>query len=200
MTEKRILFLFLAAGLILATVLGIYFYRSNLGPTRDEVDDLLREFTKNIASGNYEDARALMTEESRGLLREPGTLLGEVVYQKLRLKTVENIYSEGNGSYAADVVLSVLDTLKVRTKAGLLFGEQVTESGPVEDPDQALSEIYSEILSRDDLPVIDSFCVIRLEMHNGHLYIKGDTVLQQVLESNSEISGSILEKLNDVEK
>ena len=44
MTHKRILFFFILAGLILAAVLGFYFYRSNLGPTHEAMEDLLQEF------------------------------------------------------------------------------------------------------------------------------------------------------------
>ena len=187
MTQKRILFFFILAGLILAAVLGFYFYHANLGPGRDEVNVLLTNFTENIAAGKLNNARNLMTEETRAFLRDPGTSLGEAVYKNLRLKSVENIYSEGNSIYTADVILSTLDTLKILAKAGLMFEEQDAKEETAEEEDLAIADIYNEILSRDDLPVIDNFCVIRMEMKNGQLFIIGDTALQNILEGNLPI-------------
>ena len=195
MTHKRILFFFLLAGLILAAILGFYFYRSNLAPSREAVESLLQEFIETVAAGDLSKARNLMTEESAVLLRGPGTLLGEKTYQSLRLKKIENIYTQGNNSYTADITLTTLDTLKVMVKAGQLFGEQIAENGPADDPDQAMADIYSEILSRDDLPLIDNFCIIQMEMRNGKLLIKGDTALQQALEGNPEDTGNIFKKM-----
>lgn len=197
MTHKRILFFFILAGLILAAVLGFYFYRSNLGPTGAAVETLLKEFTEAIAAGDLQKARSLMTPETAAYLRDPGTLLGEKVYQSLKLKTVENIYAQGNNIYTADVTLTAVDTLKIMAKAGQLFGEQIAENGPTEDPDQAVADIYSDLLSRDDLPVIDTFCVIRLEMRNGHLFVIGDTALQRVLEGDPETYSEMLEKMRE---
>ena len=51
MSRGRLLLLFLAAGLILAVVLGFYFYRSNLSPNQDDVTALLQKFTESISSG-----------------------------------------------------------------------------------------------------------------------------------------------------
>lgn len=195
MTHKRILFFFILAGLILAAILGFYFYRSNLAPSREAVESLLQEFIETVAAGDLSKARNLMTEESAVLLRGPGTLLGEKTYQSLRLKKIENIYTQGNNSYTADITLTTLDTLKVMVKAGQLFGEQIAENGPADDPDQAMADIYSEILSRDDLPLIDNFCIIQMEMRNGKLLIKGDTALQQALEGNPEDTGNIFKKM-----
>ena len=197
MTHKRILFIFLLAGLILAAILGFYFYRSNLGPTGEAVENLLQEFTGAIASGDLPKARSLMTAESAAYLRDPGTLLGEKVYESLKLKTVENIYALGNNLYTADVTLTTLDTLKVMAKAGQLFGEQVAENGPTDDADQTMADIYTQILSREDLPLIDTFCVVRLEMRNGQLYIIGDTALQRVLEGDPETYSEMLEKMRE---
>ena len=184
MSKTRMLILFAAAGVILALVLGVYFYRSNLGPTRGEVTALLEDFFGKIAANDLPGARALMTNETRSLLREPGTMLGQTVYQQLKLKSVDDVFADG-GLYVADVTLTGLDTLKVTTKAGMLFAEQVTESGPVDDPDQAMAEIYEEILTRDDLPLVDNFCMIRMEMRNGKLLILADTTLQQTIEGIS---------------
>ena len=195
MTHKRILFFFILAGLILAAILGFYFYRSNLAPSREAVESLLQEFIETVAAGDLSKARNLMTEESAVLLRGPGTLLGEKTYQSLRLKKIENIYTQGNNSYTADITLTTLDTLKVMVKAGQLFGEQIAENGPADDPDQAMADIYSDILSRDDLPLIDNFCIIQMEMRNGKLLIKGDTALQQALEGNPEDTGNIFKKM-----
>lgn len=184
MSKKRILLFFAAAGLILAVILGVYFYRSNLGVSRETVASLLTDYTEKIAAGNLDAARALMTEETRPLLRDPGTTLGETVYRNLKFKSVDSIYTEGSGNYAADVIMTLPDTLKITTKAGLLFGEKVEAEGPFDDPDRAIAEIYEEILSRDDLPMIDSYCVIRLETRNGSLFICGDENLQKTLEGN----------------
>ena len=200
MTHKRILFFFLLAGLILAAILGFYFYRSNLAPSREAVESLLQEFIETVAAGDLSKARNLMTEESAVLLRGPGTLLGEKTYQSLRLKKIENIYTQGNNSYTADITLTTLDTLKVMVKAGQLFGEQIAENGPADDPDQAMADIYSEILSRDDLPLIDNFCIIQMEMRNGKLLIKGDTALQQALEGNPEDTGNIFKKMIEADQ
>lgn len=200
MTHKRILFFFILAGLILAAILGFYFYRSNLAPSREAVESLLQEFIETIAAGDLSKARNLMTEESAVLLRGPGTLLGEKTYQSLRLKKIENIYTQGNNSYTADITLTTLDTLKVMVKAGQLFGEQIAENGPADDPDQAMADIYSEILSRDDLPLIDNFCIIQMEMRNGKLLIKGDTALQQALEGNPEDIGNIFKKMIEADQ
>ena len=182
MSQKRILMLFAAAGIILAIVLGVYAYRSNLGPTKNEVTALLESFIGKIAAGDMEGARALMTEETRTMLRDPGTELGQTVYRELKLKSVDAVYSEGSGFYTADVVLTGLDTMKVMATAGVLFAEQVTETGPVGDTDQAMAEIYEEILSRDDLPYLDNFCIVRMTLRNGELLIVGDSALQQTLE------------------
>ena len=111
------------------------------------------------------------------------------------MKKIENIYTQGNNSYTADITLTTLDTLKVMVKAGQLFGEQIAENGPADDPDQAMADIYSDILSRDDLPLIDNFCIIQIEMRNGKLLIKGDTALQQALEGNPEDTGNIFKKM-----
>ena len=197
MTHKRILFFFILAGLILAAVLGFYFYRSNLGPTHEAMEDLLREFTEAIADGNYQKARNLMTPETAAYLRDPGTLLGKKVYQSLKLKAIENIYTQDKNVYTADVTLTALDTLKVMAKAGQLFGEQIAENGPTDDPDQAMADIYTQILSREDLPVIDTFCVVRLEMRSGNLYIIGDAALQRVLEGDPETYSEMLERMRE---
>ena len=71
MSKKRILLLFAAAGLILAVILGVYFYRSSLGISRETVASLLTDYTEKIAAGELDAARALMTEETRQFLRVP---------------------------------------------------------------------------------------------------------------------------------
>lgn len=187
MSKKQVLLLFASAGVILAAVLGVYFYRSNLGPSTAEVSALLQTFTEKIASGALDEARQLMTEDTRALLRDPGTVLGETVYRELRLKSTDSVRSEGDGRYTADVVFTTPDTMKIMTKAGMLFAEKVTEEGPADDTDQAIADIYTEILSRDDLPTIDNFCVVRLELQNGQLYIRGDAALQQALEGGMRV-------------
>ena len=83
MAKNRIMILFIAAGLVLAVVLGAYFYRSNLGPSQSEIVSLLNNFMEKIAAGDLDGARKLMTEETRGTLRQPGTILGETVYREL---------------------------------------------------------------------------------------------------------------------
>ena len=193
MSKKRILILFAAAGLVLAVVLGAYFYRSNLGPSQNEIVSLLNDFIGKIAAGDLDGARKLMTEETRGLLREPGTILGETVYRDLKLKSIESVYNEGSGGYAADVILTTLDTLKIMAAAGILFGEKVAETGPANDADQMMAEIYSEILSRDDIPMIDNFCVIRMEMRNGQLLILGGEGLQKALEGGITENSNLLD-------
>lgn len=194
MSRGRLLVLFFAAGLILAVVLGVYFYRSNLSPDQDDVNALLQRFTECISSGDYESARQMMTEETRSLLRDPGTVLGETVYRELKLKSVDKVYREETGGYAADVILTGPDTLKIMTKAGILFGEKVAAEGPADDPDQMLAGIYAEILARDDIPMLDNFLIIRMENRGGQLLIHGDKTLQQALEgnisTNSVLTGS----------
>lgn len=194
MTKKHLMITFLAAGLILALVTGVYVYQTHRAPSREEIETLLQEFTERIASGDLSGARELLTEESRSLLRDPGTALGETIYCELRLKSVENILTEGSGIYTADVILTTPDTLKIMTRAGILFGERVTEEGPAEDPDRLMSEIYDEILSRDDLPMLDHFCVVRLMVRNGKPLIHADETLRRVLEGESEEIGSALNK------
>ena len=184
MKKKSILILFAAAGLILAVILGVYFYRSNLGPTNAEIHALIQNFIEKIAAGDTNAARALMAEDTRVFLRDPQTLLGETIYRNLKLKSIDSIFTEGGGSYAADVILTMPDTLKITAKAGLLFGEKVAAEGPADDPDQAIAEIYEEILARDDIPMIDSYCVIRFVMQDGELLIRGDETLQKTLEGN----------------
>ena len=196
MTRSRLLLFFIIAGLILAVILGVYFYRSNLGADQDEVTALLQDYVNMISSGDYESARQMMTEETRSLLRDPGTILGETIYRELRLKSVEKIYAEGNGRYAADVILTAPDSLKIMTKAGILFGEKVAEEGPVDDPDQVIGDIYKEILSRDDIPMLDNFLVVRLVKQKDGLLIDGDLSLQQVLEGNIGSGSSVLDALS----
>lgn len=197
MSRGRLLLLFLAAGLILAVVLGVYFYRSNLSPNQDDVTALLQKYTESISSGEYESARQMMTEETRSMLRDPGTILGETVYRNLKLKSVDRVYREETGGYAADVILTAPDTLKIMTKAGILFGEKVAAEGPADDPDQMLADIYAEILARDDIPMLDNFLIIRLENQNGKLLIHGDQTLQQALEGNIGENSGLLEAIAD---
>ena len=196
MAKNRIMIIFIAAGLVLAVVLGAYFYRSNLGPSQSEIVSLLNNFMEKIAAGDLDGARKLMTEETREMLREPGTILGETVYRELKLKSIESVYNEGSGGYAADVILSVPDTLKIMSTAGILFGEKVAEVGPADDADQMMTEIYSEILSRDDIPMIDNFCVIRMEMRNGELLILGDKGLQKALEGGITENSNLLDMIS----
>ena len=196
MAKNRIMIIFIAAGLVLAVVLGAYFYRSNLGPSQSEIVSLLNSFMEKIAAGDLDGARKLMTEETRGMLRQPGTILGETVYRELKLKSIESIYNEGSGGYAADVILSVPDTLKIMSTAGILFGEKVAEVGPADDADQMMTEIYSEILRRDDIPMIDNFCVIRMEMRNGELLILGDKGLQKALEGGITENSNLLDMIS----
>lgn len=196
MAKNRIMIIFIAAGLVLAVVLGAYFYRSNLGPSQSEIVSLLNNFMEKIAAGDLDGARKLMTEETRGMLRQPGTILGETVYRELKLKSIESIYKEGSGGYAADVILTVPDTLKIMSTAGILFGEKVAEVGPADDADQMMTEIYSEILSRDDIPMIDNFCVIRMEMRNGELLILGDKGLQKALEGGITENSNLLDMIS----
>lgn len=195
MNKNRLLFFFITAGLLLALILGIYFYRANLGPTQAEAVSLLQSFTEKINSGKLEEARSLMTEDTRPLLREPGTAMGKTLYQKLRLKSVENICTEGGNTYTADVVFRAPDSLKIILKAGELMEQRTAGAKTEEDADQVLAEIYTEILSRDDLPEIDRFCLIRLKMQNGQLLIDGDESLQQALEGGSAESLGIIDTL-----
>ena len=197
MTKKHLLITFLAAGLILALIAGVYVYQMNLAPSREEIEVLLTSFTERIASGDISGARELLTEESKGLIRDPGTALGKTIYRELSLKSVENIMTEGNGTYTADVILTSPDTLKIMTKAGILFAERITEEGPAEDPDQLLASIYDEILAREDLPMTDRFCVVRLVNRNGKLLINADETLSRIIEGDSGEIGSALEKLTE---
>ena len=194
MTKKHLLITFLAAGLILALIAGVYVYQIHRTPSREEVASLLTAFTEKIASGDTGGARELLTEETRSLLRDPGTALGETVYRNLSLRSVENILIEGGGTFAADVILTTPDTLKIMTKAGILFAERVTDEGPSEDPDQLMSAIYDEILEREDLPMLDHFCVVRLEIRSGKLLIRADDTLRRIIEGESEEIGSTLGK------
>ena len=197
MTKKHLMITFLAAGVILALIAGVYVYQTHRAPSRGEIETLLTEFTEKIAAGDLSGARELLTEESREMLRDPGTALGATIYRELRLKSVDNILTEGGNIYTADVILTTPDTLKIMTRAGILFAERVTEEGPVEDPDQLISEIYDEILSREDLPMIDHFCVVRLVNRNGKLRISADETLRRVIEGESEEIGSTLNKLSE---
>ncbi len=187
MTKTRLLILFAAAGLIFASIAGVYVYQSFRDASQDEITGLISVFFGKIASGDLPGARQLLTDDTASLLRDPGTVLGKTVYDNLSLKSVDHVYSEGRGLYAADTVLTVPDVLKITTKAGILFGERVTEEGPAEDPDALIAEIYDEILTRDDLPMMEQFCVIRLEMDNGKLLIRADEQLQHALEGGSAL-------------
>ena len=187
MTKTRLLILFAIAGLIFASIAGVYVYQTFRDASQDEITGLISDFFEKIASGDFSGARQLMTDDTASLLRDPGTVLGKTVYANLSLKSVDHVYSEGKGSYAADTVLTVPDVLKITTKAGILFGERITEEGPAEDPDAVIAEIYDEILTRDDLPMMDQFCVIRLEMNNGKLLIRADEQLQHALEGGSAL-------------
>ena len=174
--------MFAAAGLIFALIAGVYVYQTFREPSQNEISEFLAEFTEKVASGDLAAARKMMTEDTRSLLRDPGTALGMTVYRNLSLKSVDHVFTEGTGLYAADTVLTAPDTMKIMTKAGILFGERITEEGPADDPDQMIAAIYDEILAREDLPMMDQFCVIRLELQNGKLLIRADEQLQQALE------------------
>ena len=194
MDKKHILFLFFAAGLILALVIGIYVYQSSALPSQVDFGNVLKQFTERLSAGKYEDARALLTEESRKEVRDPGTVLGQTVYRELRLKSVENILQEDDRHFTADVVFTAPDTFRIMTKAGMLFGEKVVEEGPAEDPDAVLAEIYEEILSRDDLPVLDQFCVVRFIHRDGRLLIDADEAFRNAIEGGSAESAAAIEQ------
>ena len=194
MSKRRLLLLFILAGAILGLVFGVRFYQSGLGPSDGEVRDLLADYTAKIAAGDLAGARELMTAETRPLLRDPGTPLGEAVYRNLSLVSVDRVYAESGNGTAADVTLRTADTLKIMAKAGILFGERIAEEGPAEDADRLLNEIYTEILSRDDLPLLDCFCVVRFEKRDGHVLIAGDEALRRAVEGGSEQSLSVLEQ------
>ena len=185
MTKKRILFLFIFAGLILALAAGVYVYRMNRPPGPDEVDELLRTFISRIAANDLQGARELMTPDTAQLLRDPGTELGKTIYRNLSTLSVDHVLVTGDKTLSADVILRMPDTLSIMAKAGQLFAERVTETGPVEDTDAAMAEIYSEILARDDLPMISQFLIVRMSYADGSLRIIGDPVLQSALEGNS---------------
>ncbi len=187
MSKKHLLFLFCAAGLILAVVIGSFVYQLYREPSRAEIESLISDYVGKIAAGDLNGARELMTEDSKAMLRTPGTILGEVIYRNLSLKIVDNVYSEGDGAYAAEVVLSVPDALKITAKAGLLYAEQTSENGVPDDPDRKMAEIYEEILARSDLPIQDYFCVMHLEVQNGKLLIKADETLQTALEGGTRL-------------
>ncbi len=192
MTKTRIFILFAAAGLILASIAGVYVYQIYREPSQSEVIGVISGFIEKIASGDLSGARELLTDDTASLLRDPGTALGKTVYDNLSLKSVDHLFAEGRGSYAADVVLTVPDALKITAKAGILFAERVMEEGPAEDPDALIAEIYEGILTREDLPMLDQFCVIRLETHNGKLLIRADEQLQRALEGGSVLDTEAL--------
>jgi len=189
MTKKHILIIFLTAGLVLGLAAGIFFYRSAKVPSADEAAALLQTFVEQIAAGNLKTARGLMTEETASMLRDPGTALGEAVYHSLMLKTVDNVRYGADQSLNLEVILTTLDTLKISGKADLLFDERSADSAV--DPDELIADIYDEILSRDDLPLIDSFCIIRMSYAGGTLRIVGDESLQQCLENTVSASTQI---------
>lgn len=192
MTKNRILLLFIAAGLILALVLGFYVYRTNRPPAVSDAEELLQAFINRITNGGTAGARELMTAETAHLLRDPVTDLGRTVYRNLTLVSVDNVFISGEKTLSAYVILSTVDTLTVMTKAGLLFAEQAAENGPAEDPDAVMAEIYKTILSREDLPMAEQFLIIRMSYADGNLRIIGDETLQRALE------GSSAESLNAV--
>ena len=186
MTKRNLLFLFVCAGLILALIAGIYVYRLNRPPGSEEAEELLRTFIGRIAGGDVAGARELMTPETAQLLRDPGTALGRTVYRNLTLVSAENILPSGDGGLSADVVLSAPDVLSIMAKAGQLFAERVTENGPVEDPDAAVAEIYDELLTRDDLPLLPHFLIVRMVRTGGSLRIAGDAALQNAIEGGGQ--------------
>ena len=185
MTRKHLLILFTAAGLILGLAAGIWTWRLNRGLSAEDITGCITDFTAKIAAGDLQGARNLMTEETGSLLRDPGNSLGEVMYRKLSLKSVDHVMAENGDIYSADVILTSPDRVKIAAKAGILFGERVTAEGPAEDTDRMMAEIYEELLSRDDLPMLDSFCVIRVENRNGKPLIRGDETLQRILENGN---------------
>ncbi len=199
MTKTRLLILFAVAGLILASIAGVYVYQTYREPSQSEIIGVISDFVEKISSGDLPGARELLTEDTASLLRDPGTTLGKTVYDNLSLKSVDQIFSEGKGSYAADVILTVPDALKITTKAGILFAERVTEEGPADDPDALIAEIYDEILAREDLPMLDQFCVVRLEVRSGKVFIRADEQLQKALEGGGTLDAGIFDGLLDTE-
>ena len=185
MSKRNMMLLFLCAGLILALIMGVYVYQMNRPPDLQDAADLLQTYVGRIVNHDLRGARDLMTPETAGLLRDPGTALGMAVYKNLSLASVEHALPAEGRNLTVDVVLNTLDTFAIMTKAGQLFAEQVTENGPAEDPDAAIAEIYDEILMRDDLPMIPAFLIVHLTYDDGSLRIVGDTTLQNALEGNS---------------
>ena len=195
MTKQRMLLLFAAAGLILAAVIGIAVYQSHLSPSEEEITAVLTEFIGQLASGDMKRARDMLTEETRPLLRDPGTVLGKTVYRNLSLKSVDNIGEEGDDVFTADMILTAPDTLKIMATAGVLFAERTEETVPAEGADRLMEAIYTEILSRKDLPMLDQFCTVRLELRNGRLLINADEALQRALEGDSLSNSDLLQKI-----
>ena len=197
MTKRRILFFFLMSGLILAAVIGVSVYQSHIGPSEEEVTAVLTTFIDRIRIGDMNGARNMLTEETRSLLRDSGTSLGRSVYRNLSLKSADNVMEEDKDVFRVEVILNAPDTLKIMAAAGIMFGERIVENGPEEDADGLMEAIYDEILSRNDLPMMDHFCAVRLELRDGRLQIRADEALQQALEGDSLSNSELLMKMGD---
>lgn len=184
--ERRILLTFLCAGLILGAVAAVFVYNRVKAPDADEVMALAQRFTGSLNAGNVQSAAELLTPDTRGLLKSPANALGSAVYRGLLVKSVDHVYNEGGNQYSADVVFTGPDTFLIMAKAAQIAAERETDE---------LEPIYEEILARDDLPQIDSFCIVRLERIGGTLLIAADETLINTLEGNPAASGAALDAL-----
>ena len=184
--ERRILLIFLCAGLLLGTIAAVFVYKRVKAPDADEVMALMQRFTGYLNAGNIQSAAELLTPDTRGLLKSPANALGAAVYSGLLVKAVDHVYNEEGSKYSADVTFTAPDTFRIMAKAAQIAAERETDE---------LDPIYEEILARDDLPQIDSFCVVRLERVGGTLLIAADETFINTLEGNPAASGAALDAL-----
>lgn len=187
MSGKRILLLFMIAGLILAAVFGIYFYRAYRPADAAEAEELLRTFLTHINRGELPEARDLMTPGTENFLRDPGTALGERIHSSLSLHSFGNFTRGEDQVLTAEITLRMLDTLSITVEAQAAYSARTAENGPADDPDQVMADIYEEILSRDDLPLYDHSLTVSMIRESGTLKIIGDPILQKALEGYVDV-------------
>ena len=184
MSRNRILILFTAAGLILAAVIGVFVYQTFRAPSEAEIRAVISDFIADITAGDLESARELMTMDTRSMLYDPITLLGETIYRNLKLKTIDEIRRIDEKTYTADVILNAPDSLTITSKALEILFSRFDGPSSISETDRKLAGIYEELLSREDLPMMDYYCVFTLKVENGKLLIRADNNLVNTLEGN----------------
>lgn len=184
MNAKRLI-RFIAAGVLLAMLSGISVYLLN--SEEPGFRNCMENFTEALSQGNITSAREWVAASGKEAIRMPQNALSEAVYRDLSLVSFGNVSPSGENQWAADATLRTIDTIPIITKANYLFYERLStaEQEPTEaEMNAAFDEIFTEILSRDDLPMKETLCIVTFTKENGAIRILPDDEFIKVIQGN----------------